>query len=84
MSDLCNPIMIDENQSRAQSKKKQPVSSNKNYFLSNYSIKNSGLRKSDENNVGNETDKIRPKNIVDPNEEDILALPSFYDRPEYT
>ena len=36
VSDLCNPIMLDTNQSRAQSKKGLPVSSNKNDFLSNY------------------------------------------------
>ena len=84
VSDLCNPIMLDTNQSRAQSKKGLPVSSNKNDFLSNYSVKNGGLRRSDKTSVGNETNEIRSKNIVDKHDEDILAMASFYDRPEYT
>ena len=84
MSELCNPIMVDRNRLKAQSKKELAVSSNKNYFLSNYSVKNNGLQRSDENSMRKENGELISQKIVDNQDSEILAMASFYDRPEYT
>ena len=82
LADLCNPIKLVTNQSRAQSKKGRPVSSNKNDILFNSSIRIGGLRRNHDNST--ETENIQSENDVENHDDDILALASFYDRPEYT
>ena len=78
LSDPSNPIKA----IRYKSKNEQPVSTNTNYLLSNYSVTNYASKlnhNNDDNNAGNETNYIRSKNA-----DDIIALASFYDHPNRT